>query len=165
MPQDPPPPDEGDPFDLVFHVGASGLEEDTDSERLLEAIRTLRSRLENECSINEAGELYEEFRGWCTDSCLRRFIVARKGDTDKAFEMLIEALKWRHKRQPHLLSAEDPAIMNGGRTGKAYIAGFDRWKRPVVVLDNAAENERDPTAIVTHTAFNLEFAVARWAWA
>lgn len=61
----------------------------------------------------------------------------RDFNMDKSRELLLAALAWRDIRQPHKLSALVPEMEFQGRTGKIYVAGWDRWQRPVLIFDNS----------------------------
>lgn len=101
---------------------------------------------------------------------------------DKALEMLQTALAWRASREPHTLRASMQEMQfqvgetgggtreqmdnpdgryftKQGQTGKIYLAGTDRWGRPVVIFNNSVNNSNDPRAQMRYLAFNLETAL------
>ena len=46
------------------------------------------------------------------------------------------------------------------KTGKTRVGGIDRHGRPVVVLDNSAENTNDPVNQMRFLMFNMELSLA-----
>jgi len=104
--------------------------------------------------------LYSKYKEWCTDSCLRRFLVSKDMHIPKAKEMLISTLEWRERRKPHEINPENPCVENEGITGKVYVPGFDKWGCPVVILDNSVENTTNPSKQLEFLAFKLELAVS-----
>jgi len=104
-------------------------------------------------------DLYREFEDWCTDDCLRRYLAAKNFDGQKARELLLSSLQWRKLRHPHQHCSWDPNIMEGGRTGKVYLPGFDRWGRSIIILNNSVENSKNPDDIMEYMAFNFDFAL------
>ena len=47
-------------------------------------------------------------------------------------------------------------IATEAATGKIYFAGFDCWKRPVIILDNSVQNTNQHDAHIIFLAWNLE---------
>merc|ERR1712118_474533 len=61
--------------------------------------------------------------GFCTDSCLWRFLIANNGQMAGAKKQLLNALKLRQHRRPDLCRAKDVELE--GLTGKIYRPGWD----------------------------------------
>ena len=82
------------------------------------------------------------------DVLLLRFLRARKWDVGKAMTMFISALNWRHERRIEDdiirrgdsiglgkdLSADEQSFIAQYRSGKAYIRGSDKERRPVFII-------------------------------
>ena len=89
----------------------------------------------------EGSEYYDE--EWATDEQLHRCLIAKQFNMKIAFNLCIEALKWRQKRTPHLIETKEnwqAPFSKECETGKIYYPGFDRWGRPLVCFDNSAQN-------------------------
>lgn len=72
--------------------------------------------------------------------CVSVWCCQRDHNVDKAKELLLSAMTWRDVRQPHQLSALLPEMEFQARTGKIYLAGWDRWHRPLVIFDNSVRS-------------------------
>eukprot|EP00472_Partenskyella_glossopodia_P007084 CAMPEP_0197520642 /NCGR_PEP_ID=MMETSP1318-20131121/5983_1 /TAXON_ID=552666 /ORGANISM="Partenskyella glossopodia, Strain RCC365" /LENGTH=352 /DNA_ID=CAMNT_0043072315 /DNA_START=12 /DNA_END=1070 /DNA_ORIENTATION=+ len=93
---------------------------------------------------------------FCSDEEITRFCKARNFDFKKAYKMMSEAVEWRRKAKPQNLMpkmVEDQSI-----TGKTYVAGKDKFGRPVVVMDSSCENSTDHNKKIEFLLFNLEYA-------
>jgi len=100
---------------------------------------------------------------WCC-----RFLVAREWNPVRAAEIMLEALRWREKRQPIgiLTDASDPAseaLRHESCTGKIVCPGRDRHGRSVIVFDNSVQNTKDHVGQVRLLAYSLEFALRQCA--
>eukprot|EP00239_Pterosperma_sp_CCMP1384_P001433 CAMPEP_0197849896 /NCGR_PEP_ID=MMETSP1438-20131217/13606_1 /TAXON_ID=1461541 /ORGANISM="Pterosperma sp., Strain CCMP1384" /LENGTH=306 /DNA_ID=CAMNT_0043462791 /DNA_START=118 /DNA_END=1038 /DNA_ORIENTATION=+ len=92
--------------------------------------------------------------GLLTDSCLWRFLVANGKKVKVARKQVKEMMLWRKKRTPHTIRATE--IEHQAVTGKVAIRGLDKYKRPVVVLDNSKENTKDLDGQMRFLAWSLE---------
>eukprot|EP00466_Bigelowiella_natans_P014026 jgi/Bigna1/91859/estExt_fgenesh1_pg.C_1250022 len=77
-------------------------------------------------------------KDFCTDEELTRFCKARKFEFKKVFKMIKEAIEWRRVAKPQNLRPDD--VEDQSMTGKTYIAGKDKYGRPVIVMDSSCEN-------------------------
>ncbi|KAH8648681.1 CRAL-TRIO domain-containing protein [Xylariales sp. PMI_506] len=82
------------------------------------------------------------------DSLLLRFLRARKWDIEKAIEMLVSDLEWRHELQiestivksgeavalKKTLTEDEEGFMLQYRSGKSYVRGLDKQRRPVYIV-------------------------------
>lgn len=82
------------------------------------------------------------------DVLVLRFLRARKWDVEKAMEMLVSMMHWRHERKideeivakgdsvalSENKSKDDKELMEQFRSGKAYFRGTDKSGRPVFVI-------------------------------
>ncbi|KAL2187797.1 CRAL/TRIO domain-containing protein [Thermothelomyces heterothallicus CBS 203.75] len=83
------------------------------------------------------------------DVLVLRFLRARKWDVDRAVAMLASAVGWRHERRLEAdvirrgdavgpggpdAPADDGSFLAQYRSGKAYVRGSDRERRPVFVI-------------------------------
>lgn len=138
------------PFPHDVHVKT--LEPSTVEQR--SALKALRSQLE--LSKNE---YYYYAKTWCDDEQLIRFLVARNYNVEKAFTLTLAASEWRFKRKPSEIEQQagwEAMISKEAETGKIYFAGFDRYQRPVVILDNSVQNTRGHDGHIVFLAWNLE---------
>lgn len=92
--------------------------------------------------------LWNGFLGDHPDVLVLRFLRARKWDVDRAMEMLVSNIHWRHERKideeivakgdsvalSEEKSKDDKELMDQFRSGKAYFRGTDRNMRPVFVI-------------------------------
>ncbi|KAL2019091.1 hypothetical protein VTK56DRAFT_10122 [Thermocarpiscus australiensis] len=82
------------------------------------------------------------------DVLVLRFLRARKWDVEKAMAMLVSALNWRHERRLEAdiirkgdsvglaeeQSADEKGFMAQYHSGKAYVRGSDKERRPVFII-------------------------------
>ncbi|KAJ4303886.1 hypothetical protein N0V88_001484 [Collariella sp. IMI 366227] len=82
------------------------------------------------------------------DVLVLRFLRARKWDVEKAVAMLVSALNWRHERrlEDHIIrkgdsiglakeqSDDEKSFMAQYHSGKAYVRGVDKERRPVFII-------------------------------
>lgn len=111
---------------------------------------------------NSGSDLYLENVKWCTDLQLVRFLVARKYNIQQAHEMIMIALEWRSLRQPDQVEQSDgwaERIETEIITGKIYLPGKDQYDRPIIVLDNTAQNTTNQDNQMVFTAWCLEMAI------
>jgi len=95
---------------------------------------------------------------FCTDEELARFCKARNFEYKKVLQMTSDAIKWRRDAKPHHLRPTLPRVVSEGQTGKTYVAGKDKYGRPVVVMDSSCENSKDHQSKIDFLLFNLEHA-------
>lgn len=107
----------------------------------------------------EGSEFYDE--EWATDEQLHRCLIAKQFDMKVAYNLCIEALKWRQKRMPHLIETKEDwqaPFSKECETGKIYYPGFDRWGRPVVCFDNSAQNTTNVDDQMLYLGWLLNFS-------
>jgi hypothetical protein len=125
------------------------------------SIVELKLKLESECEIYKNSSHLQE---WCNEKCLLRFLIARNYDISKSYEMITGAMKWRLDRKPQDIIVESNAdwekkMYLEAKTGKIYIAGEDKWKRPVIIFDNSVQNTTNTDGQLYFLAWNLETAI------
>ena len=148
--------DECYPFDKNIHI----LTYAPNNEQSLKILE-LRKLLENDCDIYNK---HTDIKEWCDDLCLLRFLIARNFDLIKSFEMIHGAIKWRIERKPHHIEVDKDdnwkeKMLNENKTGKIYVAGQDKWGRPIVIFDNSVQNTTDTEGQLYFLAWNLETAI------
>eukprot|EP01147_Barroeca_monosierra_P006975 gene6975-9578_t len=100
--------------------------------------------------IESHPELAKEQRSFLSSSTLSRYIIAREGNIDKAFDMIVASLNWRHEWHPEKISAHE--VREDISMCKMYIQGHDKVGRPVVIFKPA--NDRDGVgSILTKVRF------------
>jgi hypothetical protein len=110
--------------------------------------------------------LHLDYKSWCTDDLLHRFLVARRHVVLEANELLLSALKFRTTRIPGkgILELSGNAeweanIEEQGKTGSIYIAeNFDKWGRPILLLDNTVQTSTCVVKQQIHLSWNLDLA-------
>lgn len=123
------------------------------------AIERFRQRLETDATSDD---LYQKHQDWADDKQLLRFLIARNFNEKASFDMILEAFKWREKRQPHKIEQQEnweTKMSHESETGKIYCPGYDRWGRSVLVFDNTVQNTPHVDDHMLFLAWNLEFAI------
>ncbi|KAG6486470.1 CRAL-TRIO domain-containing protein C23B6.04c-like [Zingiber officinale] len=106
----------------------------------------------------EIGPLEGRSLKYCTDECLRRYLVARKWDVAKSKKMLEETVEWRSSYKPEEIRWRE--VAEEGETGKAYRADFhDREGRTVIVMRPAKQNTSSQENQLRHLVYLLENAI------
>ncbi|SPQ20404.1 495bc431-2511-4eb6-a2d8-20647a523157 [Thermothielavioides terrestris] len=106
------------------------------------------------------------------DVLVLRFLRARKWDVDKAMAMLVSAVNWRHERRLEedivakgdsvglaaARSADEESFLAQYRSGKAYVRGADRERRPVFVIKVRLHDPKlqSPEAMEAFILHNIE---------
>lgn len=104
------------------------------------------------------GPLTERGSKYCTDACLRRYLVARNWNVIKATKMMEDTLKWRALYRPE--DIRWPEVEHEGETGKVYRAEFyDRLDRIVLVMRPGKQNTNSAEGNVRHLVYMLENAI------
>lgn len=120
-----------------------------------------RSKLES-VRANLAEELKDsENKAFVDDRCIRRYLVARNWNVDKATEMLRNTLTWRKSYKPHLISPTD--MEKEASWGLMYRRGFDKRNRPVLLVRPAKKSSEDWDTQLRHIVWNFESAIATMA--
>jgi hypothetical protein len=95
---------------------------------------------------------------FCTDGCLKRYLVARNWNVDKANKMLQETLKWRATYKPEETRWHE--VAHEGETGKVSIANFhDRLGRTVMIMRPGMQNSASPEGNIRHLVYLIESAI------
>eukprot|EP00468_Gymnochlora_sp_CCMP2014_P010011 CAMPEP_0167747060 /NCGR_PEP_ID=MMETSP0110_2-20121227/4064_1 /TAXON_ID=629695 /ORGANISM="Gymnochlora sp., Strain CCMP2014" /LENGTH=358 /DNA_ID=CAMNT_0007631905 /DNA_START=24 /DNA_END=1101 /DNA_ORIENTATION=+ len=103
--------------------------------------------------LKKAGLLDPEF---CTDEEITRFSQARKFEIKKVMKMIENAVTWRREAKPQNIRPKD--IEKECSTGKTFVAGKDKFGRPVIVMDSSVENSKDHNGKIQNLLFHLEHA-------
>lgn len=91
----------------------------------------------NNLNINQVDEDHVEpavlfILSYINSNIVKRFLIARKDNKDKAFEMWTKWIEWKIKTRPERITYDDVAI--DICTNKAFIEGFDYNGRPLLIL-------------------------------
>ncbi|XP_031399547.1 CRAL-TRIO domain-containing protein C23B6.04c-like [Punica granatum] len=122
--------------------------EDDDSHKA-EKVSELRAAL---------GSLSGRSLKYCTDSCLRRYLVARNWNVNKARKMLEESIKWRASYKPEEIRW--PEVAHEGETGKVSRANFfDRFGRTVLIMRPGKQNTASPEGNIRHLVYIIENSI------
>ena len=119
-----------------------------------EKLRQLRD------ALNEAAKKDPELlgtpalRAFVDDSCLCRYLRARKWKVDKALKMLVGTLQWRAKMKPDEITWDD--VESEAATGKQYRSGRDRRERRVLVMRPDRENTFNHETNIKFLVYMLE---------
>lgn len=120
-------------------VEDDGAEQDAKVRELRDAMGTLSGR-----SLK-----------YCSDACLRRYLVARNWNVDKAKKMLEESLEWRATYKPEEIRWHEVAFE--GETGKVSKANFhDRLGRTVLIMRPGKQNSTNAEGNVKHLVYLIE---------
>lgn len=120
--------------------------EPLDHEQLIKELRTAIGSLSGHASK------------FCTDACLRRYLVARNWNLEKAKKMLEDTLKWRSSYKPHEIRWDQ--VEKEGETGKVSRANFvDRFGRPVLIMRPGKQNTKTGEGNVRHLVYLIENAI------
>jgi hypothetical protein len=113
-------------------------------------------------AAGEAGGLARIFRS--DEDCLKRFLRARRGDTAKALQMLLEHQAWRRSETPWwpAKACPLPSIAEDWKAGKAYIHGEDKTGSTLAFVQAALHDKNEDRAqLKRFIAFLNDEAVAR----
>ncbi|XAR61772.1 hypothetical protein NMG60_11016285 [Bertholletia excelsa] len=118
--------------------------------------------LHAESKVNELkadlGPLPDRSLKYCTDACLRRYLIARNWNVDKSKKMLEETLKWRSTYKPEEIRWHE--VAGEGETGKIFRANFhDRQGRTVLILRPGLQNSTSVEDQIRHLVYLLENAM------
>ncbi|KAJ6907269.1 phosphatidylinositol transfer protein 3 [Populus alba x Populus x berolinensis] len=114
---------------------------------------------EQEAKVSELraalGPLSDRSVKYCTDACLRRYLIARSWNVDKAKKMLEETLKWRATYKPEEIRWHE--VAHEGETGKVSRADFhDRSGRTVLIMRPGMQNTTCAEDNVRHLVYLIE---------
>mmetsp|Transcript_29237 Transcript_29237/g.58915 ORF Transcript_29237/g.58915 Transcript_29237/m.58915 type:complete len:268 (-) Transcript_29237:240-1043(-) len=102
-------------------------------------------------------ELNDRQKGFCTECTLRRYLRARNGKVEKAFNLLMGTLKWREEFGVHAITGS--MVQSNGAKGKTHVAGCDTEGRPVLYMRPALEHAKnDHDGNLKHLVYQLELA-------
>ncbi|CAI9753423.1 unnamed protein product [Fraxinus pennsylvanica] len=129
--------------------GNSHHDQDTDEEERDSKVNELKAAL---------GPLSGRSLQYCTDACLKRYLVARNWNVEKSKKMLEETLRWRSTYKPEEIRWHEVAIE--GETGKVYRANFhDRYGRTVLILRPGMQNTSSLDNQMRHLVYLIENAI------
>lgn len=104
------------------------------------------------------GPLSSRSSKYCTEACLRRYLIARNWNVEKSKKMIEETLKWRATYKPEEIRWHEVAFE--GETGKVSRASFhDRHGKPVLIIRPGMQNTTPSEASVRHLVYLLENAI------
>ncbi|CAM8912257.1 unnamed protein product [Rhodiola kirilowii] len=118
--------------------------------------------VDTDAKVNELraaiGPLSGRSLKYCTDACLRRYLVARSWNVEKAKKMLEDTLQWRASYKPEEITWPDVAFES--ETGKVSIANFhDRLGRTVLIMRPGLQNSTSAEGNIRHLFYLIEYAV------
>jgi hypothetical protein len=99
----------------------------------------------------------EQDKKFCDIPCLIRYLVARDWNLNKSDPMLRETLRWRKEFGVEKLLAKD--LAEEGSTGKLYVSGFDKLRRPVIYMRPDRENSTNYENQLKLLVYTLERGV------
>ncbi|KAL2498383.1 Sec14p-like phosphatidylinositol transfer family protein [Abeliophyllum distichum] len=129
--------------------GNSHHDQDTDEQQREQKVNEVKAAL---------GPLSGRSLQYCTDACLKRYLVARNWNVEKSKKMLEETLRWRSTYKPEEIRWHEVAIE--GETGKVYRANFrDRHGRTVLILRPGMQNTSSLDNQMKHLVYLIENAI------
>ncbi|XP_059640349.1 CRAL-TRIO domain-containing protein C23B6.04c-like [Cornus florida] len=133
----------------LFRRRHSQNHQEDDSSQRDAKIKELRAAL---------GPLSGRSLQFCSDACLRRYLVARNWNIDKSKKMLEETLKWRSTFKPEEIRWHE--VEHEGVTGKVSRANFhDRLGRPVLIMRPGMQLTKAGEDNVRHLVYLIENAI------
>ncbi|KMZ68984.1 Sec14p-like phosphatidylinositol transfer family protein [Zostera marina] len=132
------------------------------STRNLESIASKSYSEEQKAKISEIraslGQLPEKLSLYCSDSSIRRHLIARNWDLKKSRKMLKNTLKWRRWYKPDEISWDD--ISKEAETGKIYRTDYlDRLGRAVLVMKPSSQNTNSAKGQIKYLVYSMENAI------
>lgn len=139
-----------DPSTIMFgRWSTSHHEEGNSQEQITSKVNELKAKL---------GPLVGRNAIYCSDACLKRYLVARNWNVDKAKKMLEETFKWRSMYKPDEIRW--PEIAFESETGKLYRASFhDREGRTVLIMKPGKQNTTSLENQIRHLVYLMENAL------
>ncbi|KAG7285949.1 hypothetical protein NEMBOFW57_008245 [Staphylotrichum longicolle] len=124
-----------------------GVQESADHETP-DRTHVFHEHLNDKCTEGFRQRLWSFILADHPDVLVLRFLRARKWDVEKAVAMLVSALNWRHERRleddiirkgdsialAKEQSADEKSFMAQYHSGKAYVRGSDKERRPVFII-------------------------------
>lgn len=124
-----------------------GVQESADHETP-DRTHVFHEHLNDKCTEGFRQRLWSFILADHPDVLVLRFLRARKWDVEKAVTMLVSALNWRHERRleddiirkgdsialAKEQSADEKSFMAQYHSGKAYVRGSDKERRPVFII-------------------------------
>jgi len=83
-----------------------------------------------------------------SDAALKRFLAARGGNVDAAFELAQSVVRWRKDHKVDLILGKEQEFVAQDRWGMAYWHGVDLKGRPILVIRGS---RHDPALFTTET--------------
>ncbi|XP_022940526.1 CRAL-TRIO domain-containing protein C23B6.04c isoform X2 [Cucurbita moschata] len=125
-------------------------------------LKTIEYKIFTILQVNELkaklGPLVGRNAIYCSDACLKRYLVARNWNVDKAKKMLEETFKWRSMYKPDEIRW--PEIAFESETGKLYRASFhDREGRTVLIMKPGKQNTTSLENQIRHLVYLMENAL------
>ncbi|XP_059623662.1 uncharacterized protein LOC132266706 [Cornus florida] len=133
----------------MFRRRQSQNQQEDDPSQQVDKIRELRTAL---------GPLSGRCLQFCTDACLRRYLVARNWNVGKSKKMLEETLKWRSTYKPEEIRWHE--VAHEGETGKVSRANFhDLLGRSVLIMRPGKQNTTSAENNIRHLVYLIENAI------
>ncbi|KAI4386757.1 hypothetical protein MLD38_004662 [Melastoma candidum] len=107
---------------------------------------------------DELGPLSGRRLKYCTDPCLRRYLIARNWNVEKALKMLEDTLEWRSTFKPEEIRWHE--VAHEGETGKVSRADFfDRQGRTVLIMRPGKQNTTSAEGNIRHLVYLIENSI------
>jgi len=133
----------------MFRRKQSQNHHEDDSSQQEAKIKELRAAL---------GSLSGRSLQFCSDGCLRRYLIARNWNVEKSKKMLEETLKWRSTFKPEEIRWHE--VAHEGVTGKVSRANFhDRLGRPVLIMRPGMQVTKAGEDNIRHLFYLIENAI------
>ncbi|KAK3224107.1 hypothetical protein Dsin_011132 [Dipteronia sinensis] len=122
---------------------------------------------QRDAKVNELRDAIGPLSGrslkFCTDASLRRYLVARNWNVDKAKKMLEETLKWRATYKPEEIRWHE--VAHEGETGKVSRANFRDLNGRTVLIMRPGKQNTGPSGEgnVRHLVYLLENSILNLA--
>ncbi|KAG0223498.1 CRAL-TRIO domain-containing protein [Mortierella sp. GBAus27b] len=116
------------------------------------ALDSLRTHIHTTFATSDAQ------RRWADDSCLIRYLKARKWNLQDAKQALEDTMTWREQYKPDI--PDKDSLWTETAAGKLYVSGFDSESRPLLYMKPRLENTAASPAQVRHVVYHLEVAIA-----
>ncbi|KAJ3051972.1 hypothetical protein HK097_007013 [Rhizophlyctis rosea] len=121
------------------------------------SLATIRSRIETDVVPATFTPPEKELaKQWLDDACLRRYLVAHKGNVEAAVKGLKETVVWRKEYKVSSIRADE--VKSEAVSGCNYFNGFDRAGRPIIYLKKKATSE-NPELNVRLLVYTIETAI------
>ncbi|KAL8427329.1 hypothetical protein Efla_002292 [Eimeria flavescens] len=100
---------------------------------------------------------WEEVLWLANDMVLYRYLRSYSWDQEQALQQLLQTVRWRRHRRPHLVRPEE--VMQTAARGSVYRKGFDVHGHPIVYFKPGREPAQSTKAAQEYTLYTMEKAM------